>query len=299
VHGRPSCVLGGSAHAVQRGGAVWSPSPVRSSIRSALFAAASLASGCGRIGFDLSGSAMGDAGGGGDTAGTASCPGMASVVDEDGDLAGDPCDVCPHIADPDQTDGDGDRVGDACDPEPTIARQAIRFFDGFNADVVEWDRGGPLVGGQLVLDVVGTNALSLLMITTGTTVLQIGGRIVTVGTPGSQQVYLGTSPAAGVLYYLELIDDGSGRRRSLMHADSGTYDELQGIRETTELIQPGPLELMLSLSPTEISGRIDTAGGLPALLSATGVGAVNGTQVQVYVSDLSVVIDYAIMIETN
>jgi hypothetical protein len=271
---------------------------VQSSIRSGLFAVALLTSGCGRVGFELGS----DAGSGGELdapLGPASCPGMPAVFDEDGDLVGDPCDVCPHVPDPGQADGDGDQVGDACDPEPANPRQSIRFFDGFNGDVPEWNRGGPLVGGQLVNDVLTTDTISVLAIPTATTLLQVGGRIVTAGTTNTPQVFLGTSPAPGVMYYVEMIDDGSGRRRSLMHVDNATYTELQGVQEATELIQPGPVELMLSIGNNDISAHITTAGAFPATLSTSGTGTVVGTQVVLYVSDLSAVFDYAIMIDTN
>jgi hypothetical protein len=271
---------------------------VRSSIRTGLVAVAVLASGCGRLGFTLGDDdATGD--GGADAAGPASCPGMTTVFDEDGDLVGDPCDVCPHVADPGQEDGDGDRVGDACDPEPENARQSIRFFDGFNDDPPEWDRGGPLVGGQLQNDVLGTDTISRLNIPTGTSLLQARGRIIEVGSAATQQIFLGTRPAANVMYYVELIDEGAGRRRSLMHVDNGAYTELQSIEEPSATIQPGPVEIMLSIGTDELAARIDTAAASPALLSATGTGTIDGTDAALYVSDLSVVFDYIVMIETN
>jgi hypothetical protein len=40
-------------------------------------------------------------------------------LDGDGDHAGDLCDVCPAVADPDQQDRDADGFGDACDVCPT------------------------------------------------------------------------------------------------------------------------------------------------------------------------------------
>src|SRR4051794_12570937 len=49
----------------------------------------------------------------------APCPGGATH-DEDGDGRPDACDVCPHVADPDQGDSDGDGVGNACDPGPGV-----------------------------------------------------------------------------------------------------------------------------------------------------------------------------------
>jgi hypothetical protein len=271
---------------------------VSSRLHSALLTVAAVTSGCGRLGFtpdDLSG----DGGGGdGPPAGPASCPGLGSVYDEDQDLVGDPCDVCPHVADPAQDDGDGDRVGDTCDPEPALARQSIRFFTGFNEELAEWDRGGPLVDGQMVADAIGTDSFSLLLIPTGTSLLQVSGRILAIGTAVRQQIFLGTTPANGVLYYVELINEG-GRRRSLMHADNGTYEQLQTVNESTESIQPGPVELVFAVGAADVSGHVNTAGAFPVNMSSNSVGSVSGTAAHLYIDDLSVVLDYAIMIETQ
>lgn len=272
---------------------------MRSNIHAELFIGIAIVSGCGRIGFGSSVDATADAGQGGDTSGSASCPGMTTVFDEDGDLVGDPCDVCPHVVDAAQDDSDGDGVGDACDPEPLVARQSIRFFTGFNGDVAEWDGGGPLVGGQFVADVLAADSLSLLNIPVETCLFQVGGRITAVGSTATSQLYVGASPSAGVLWYIELIDDGIGRRRSLMHGASGSFDELQTVRETTQPIEPGPVELAISLGNDEVSGHIDTAGSFPVTLSKSGVGPVTGTAAQLYVSDLSAVFDYAIIIDTQ
>jgi hypothetical protein len=47
----------------------------------------------------------------------------------DGDGAGDACDLCPSVFDPEQRDGDGDGVGDACDRCPAAADPAQRDLD--------------------------------------------------------------------------------------------------------------------------------------------------------------------------
>jgi len=58
--------------------------------------------------------------------------------DEDGDLLGDVCDNCPHVANATQANvmepaGQADAVGDACDPRPTIGGDTIERFIGFQA----------------------------------------------------------------------------------------------------------------------------------------------------------------------
>ncbi|MBA3392858.1 MAG: hypothetical protein H0T89_09445 [Deltaproteobacteria bacterium] len=233
-----------------------------------------------------------------DAAPRASCPGMADVPDEDADLVGDPCDRCPHVADATQPDGDGDGVGDACDPAPADPRQRLRFFHGFNTALPQWSGGGQLVGGQLVLDMLTGESVSILSIpTTGATTLQMAGSILAVGAP-TPQLFLGIDIRPEDLYYAELISDNDiGRRRSLMHAIDDVFTEYEGVRETNA-IQPGPFLFALAIGTDRIDAIVETAGASPAVLGATGTGVLNGRQGVMFVGRLSVVIDYAILIET-
>lgn len=234
-----------------------------------------------------------------DDAARASCPGMTDVADEDGDLVGDPCDVCPHVADAAQADGDGDRVGDGCDPEPGLARQQIRFFQPFNAVLPEWDSNRPIIAGQLVVDVPATDHVARLEIPTSTSVLQVAGTITTIGDVAfPPQVFIGTSPVADDLYYAELILDAGERRRSLMHALNTVFTEYDGVREAAP-IEPGPFMMSLAIGNDRIDAVIETAGAAPARLTATGTGTVAGMRGVLYVAAMTVAIDYVIQIETN
>lgn len=258
----------------------------------------SVLAGCGRIGFDDQAPAGGDAGRG--DAGLAACPGTSMLApDEDGDLVGNLCDVCPHVADPGQADGDGDRVGDACDPEPSIGRQRIVFFDGFDGPVVGWTTPPVIAGGRAQLAVLGGSVVLTLELPTTTSLVAFAGEILAVGTAPAlyKHLYVGTSPQPGLLYYLELIDDGSGRRRSLMRDDGGVYTELQGQTEGGTPIEAGPFQSRFETGTDGFGGSLDYAG-TDSTMSTDMLGPIAGASSELFAKDLSVALDYVIQIDT-
>lgn len=60
---------------------------------------------------------------------------------EDGDIFGDVCDLCP--VDANNMDRDGDKVGDVCDPHPDTPGDSIEVFEGFHRSLpAGWDKSG-------------------------------------------------------------------------------------------------------------------------------------------------------------
>lgn len=90
------------------------------------------------------------------------CPDVAnnSATDmqsnEDGDMFGDACDLCPQIADSTNADADGDKIGDACDPHPGI-RDAVLLYEGFHAGLpASWGKSSHWTAAQDSVQVTST-----------------------------------------------------------------------------------------------------------------------------------------------
>lgn len=249
-----------------------------------------LVAGCGRVAFDARTDAATDAAGFDARICVANDPN-----DEDGDGLSDTCDPCPHEPSGLAEDTDNDGVGDACDPEIENPRQRIRFFDGFNADLPEWDTNDPVVGGQRVVDVMNAESGSVLMFGGERFLYAAGGAITAVG-PSPQQMFMSADVPAGASYYVELINEMLGRRRSLMHYDGMLYDELDGLTESATPITATPFFMGIDLRGDEMRARISVDGSTANLASATPAFA--SFRQLFYVKNLSVVIDYVIVIET-
>jgi len=215
--------------------------------------------------------------------------------DEDGDLVPDLCDVCPHVFDPAQADEDGDGVGDACDPEPGIPRQRIVYFDGFAAESTGWFAGSERSGGMVVLSRIGATERLSHNLPTSTSLLQLAGEIVEVGA-GKQQLLLSVRSSAEDAHYIELIDEGVGRRRSIMYMEGDEFVELDGVLEPVA-IATGPLEIVFDVRPDRLAGLIENGGTRPAL--AANVARLQAAaETALYVHNLHVRLAYAIQIDT-
>ena len=259
---------------------------------------ASVLAACGRIGFDDPSPAGGDAGlDGRSDAGLAVCPGSSTLVyDEDGDLIGNPCDVCPHVADPGQADGDGDRVGDACDPEPAVGRQRIVFFDGFDGAVEGWAFPVAIAGGQLVLDGLSGSVVSR---PTGAGVLETAGWVDPI-VPSSlirKQLVVGTRTSPTLFYYVELISQGAGRRRSLMREDQTIYTEFDGQAEAAAPMSPGPIHVRFETGADGFAATVDYGGSAPRHAVA-GLRPIAGAGTLLYAEGMLVHLDYVVQIDT-
>ena len=142
--------------------------------------------------------------------------------DEDGDGIDDACDVCPHIANPDQADRDGDGVGDVCDPHPDDPIDRIAFFDPFTTMLPQWTfMGNGTYSGDAIIVQGGDWSASLAYATTDD-LYAIGGKVTATGSDATQQVSLQIAGGASGSYYCELYVDAGTDYLQLTYTYDGT-----------------------------------------------------------------------------
>jgi hypothetical protein len=238
--------------------------------------------GCGRVGFDVD------------------HPTCAAGHDEDGDGIPDACDVCPHIADPDQTDSDGDGVGDACDPEPDNPRQHIVVFDPFTSLDPAWHPNGSttLLGDSIRLDGMPEYREISRDLDDGIDLFQYGGHLLSRDATGQSHMSIGRGvdgsdnqlycelyqdPDQVIFEYSQTIDDGSSYQHGLPSVGSGSWI--------------GAGTVSLSMSATAITCNADWRG-----MGRTSSGARPGLAVQninLAAFNVDVEFDYFIQIRTE
>jgi hypothetical protein len=262
---------------------------------------------CGRLRFDAV-ALVGD-GGPGDAGGSASGDGPmpdafacvgTTLHDEDGDGIVDDCDVCPHIADPAQTDTDGDRVGDACDPEPTNPRQHIVFFDPFVTIDSSWTNlGATQASDEIILDARGGISVELYRPLTATTELFMIGATTGNGDVTTHHISLVTSPMTPAGMYCEMYDDGSTTTTQFTWTFNGTtYSHAGQAGWGTTRLANGLGTFTYNYSPTTVGCSSTWDGVMRSGTGATPTG-ISPDYFHLYAENLLVNVQWFIQIETN
>lgn len=218
----------------------------------------------------------------------------ADQHDEDHDGHGDVCDLCPHVFETMVQDADGDHVGDLCDPNTGVQNQIV-FFDPFTSDRPEWTLTGPWSRANDMLSIDADQDSLVLAVPIGQSVLELGGRITSVG-PVNRQITMTLSNSGTLSYYCEIFDNGTPRF-NLSENDNGTYTTVD-----TALL-PGVVA-----SGFRFSAQVDAESDIGKCLLAgyagidyplQGVGTMVPTpETHINVQHLKVELDYAIQIDT-
>ena len=224
------------------------------------------------------------------------CPGH----DEDEDGIGDLCDVCPHAADPSQTDNDGDRVGNACDPDPAVPRQTITMFDPFTMRDPAWNADATV---RFELDSVEIpeqgGSMSRLKLVENIR-YEVGGEIEGYSTSGIHQFYLGIRRAGETMWYGEFLDDAVEHRNSVLYTVSGSYTQ-HGNLPRGGLLPLGPFvaRLDVTTAPAGVAWHVESGGTSYDVKGMYTEDLSAGTRVQLFDDGIQVRLRYAVMIETR
>jgi hypothetical protein len=238
-----------------------------------------LLAGCGRFAF-----------------GTEPDAGACSAHDEDGDLIGDACDVCPHVADPAQSDGDGDRVGDACDPNPSESRDHIAFFDPFIERRSEWSaypEPSTLVDDALYFDVRGSSARMIRMQAPELDTFGFGGHISGVGVANRQlAIQVGVTPR----FYCELFDNGTRAYMAMTYFDGMQYST-SPLSDLANGLGASDVSLQLTRTSSTVTCRTEIPALQPTVVEP--LPAVNATSWELFIQDVEVQLDWFVQIRSD
>ncbi len=243
---------------------------------------------------------------------TDNCPAKANADqhDEDGDMIGDVCDPCPHVAG-NAADGDGDGVGDACDPQPTVAKQSIKFFDPFTSSRPEWElvNGYSRVGESLRGQGVPNNAAFLrLHLANGELRIETGGTIAsrdTANYPHQLSMAFGIDSAGNNYHYVEFYDSSSaGGAIAITKAENDTNYTTLAAHPVAAPMATGAWKFRVDESvAAQTIKLVATQGGttysqLTGVTSLASPSLTTGTIVSMLVRNADVRYDYFIAIET-
>jgi hypothetical protein len=247
--------------------------------------------GCGRIDFAEIANGTGDA------------PAVRNCTpvghDEDGDGIDDACDVCPHLADPQQADRDGDGVGDLCDPNPDTPTESIAFFDPFTSPNPRWMlTTSNYVGDAISVQARGSQWDGVLIQATANDMYVFGGQVTGVGTQAVHQLALEVGPSTSAIphYFCELYGDATGELVQMSWTfDDSTYMH-GGMTPVPAL--GGDFSLLFS-QQQGVLGCDGTVRGTAGLTGGTVPAGIGAGYVQIQSFDIDIQLDYFIQIHTG
>ena len=246
----------------------------------------------------------GDADGDGKTDNLDNCPTKANADqhDEDGDMIGDVCDPCPHLAGT-AADSDGDGVGDACDPQPSIAKQRLTFFDPLTTTMSQWQLfgGASRVGETIRLN--GTTSGADLNVATAETRIIFGGTIAAVGSTLPHQLSFSFGNVNNQYHYVEFWENSTTQGSiAVSKANMGTYTTLSQVNYTAPM-PTGTWMMQVDESvAAQTIGFKATLGGSPYMpaqaSTSTAPTLTSGTYISFYTQNIDARINYAVIIDT-
>ena len=225
--------------------------------------------------------------------------------DEDGDGIDDACDVCPHIANPDQADRDGDGVGDVCDPNPDMPIDHIALFDPFTAMLPQWSFEGSsgtytYTGDAIVVTAVNDGWDAVLQLPPTNDAFTIGAHVTQVGPLATHQLSMQIVPSAQATqasYYCELFEDQGADFLQLTYTYDGTSFSHDG-SEPVPALTGSPVTMLYAQEQGALTCASSVAGGSATTMGPVPTG-IAGNVVLVQAIDIDVELDYFIQIHSD